>query len=216
MYKAAIFDLDGTLADTIESLASAGNDMLLQCGFSPLPKKDYCYFAGDGADILVRRALRAAGDETETQFEKAYQIYCNIFAKDCTYKVKAFDGMEEVLWNLKRKNIKLGVLTNKPHKSAVKVVETLYGKQLFDCIVGQIEGLPKKPDCTGALKLAEKFQSKPEECLYIGDTNVDMKTGKCAGMYTVGVLWGFRTRKELEENHADIIIEKPDKLLTLL
>ena len=214
-FKAVIFDLDGTLSDTLESIALAGNKMLKECGFDELPIDNYKYYAGDGADTLVKRALQAVGDKECENFEKAYGIYREFFKTDCTYHVKVFDGMPEALHAMKEQGMQLAVISNKPHEAAQNVVKELYG-DVFDVVLGQRPGIPKKPDPMGARIVLDYFGVKPEECLYVGDTNVDMQTGKRAGMYTVGVLWGFRDRAELEENHADVIIEKPQELPGLL
>jgi phosphoglycolate phosphatase len=214
-YKGMIFDLDGTLADTIESIGTAGNKALEVCQLKPHPLEEYRYFAGDGADTLVRRALAAAGDTTGEHFDEAYREYKRFFEKSCTYKVKPFEGITEMLSEAKKQGIKLAVVSNKPHAAAIEVVETLFGAGFFDMIVGNREGIAKKPDPVGALEAAKKFGVSPEECMYIGDTDVDMQTGHRAGMYTVGVLWGFRSRQELEENHADRIVERPAELLEL-
>lgn len=215
MYKGMIFDLDGTLVDSIESIGTAGNKALEACGLKPQPIESYKYFAGDGADTLIRRALAATGDTEGKWFEKAYEEYKTIFKKDCTYKVKPFEGIPELLKEAKARGIKLSVVSNKPHERTVEVIDKLFGKGIFDTVVGQREGIAKKPDPIGALEAAKSFGLKPEECMYIGDTNVDMETGHRAGMFTVGVLWGFRDRAELEANHADAIVAEPKELLEL-
>ncbi|MFW5675379.1 MAG: HAD family hydrolase, partial [Acetivibrio ethanolgignens] len=138
-----------------------------------------------------------------------------VFKKDCTYKVKPFDGIPELLREAKVRGIKLSVVSNKPHERTVEVIDKLFGKDVFDMVVGQREGIARKPDPFGALEAARSFGLKPEECRYIGDTNVDMETGHRAGMFTVGVLWGFRDRAELEANHADAIVAEPKELLEL-
>lgn len=213
MIKAAIFDLDGTIADTLDSIATATNKVLKQLGFQPQPISSYKYFAGDGASTLVERALIAAGDEQLVHFEEAYEQYKIFFAKDCTYKVEHFEGMKEVLDRLKEKGILLAVLTNKPHDRAIQVVDYLFGKDYFEIVLGEVAERKRKPDPEGAYFLAEQLGVTPNECMYLGDTNVDMKTGKAAGMYTVGVLWGFREKEELVEFGADAIIEKPEEML---
>ena len=111
--------------------------------------------------------------------------------------------------------MKLAVLSNKPHEATYLAVTGLFGSDTFEVIQGLEVGMKKKPDPSGAWKIAKKLQVEPSECMYVGDTNTDMKTGKAAGMYTIGVLWGFRERKELEENHADEIIDRPEKLLKI-
>lgn len=214
MYKACIFDLDGTLADTVESIANVANQILERFSLPAQPAEDYRYYAGDGGDVLMERCMRAAGGDF-THLEEGRRLYREIFIKDPLYKVTVFDGMEDTIRELKIRGVKLAVLSNKPHDSSVRVVEGLFGKDTFDVIQGLEVGMKRKPDPCGAWKIAEKFQVRPEECLYVGDTNTDMKTGKAAGMYTIGVLWGFRDRKELEDNHADRIIERPEQLLEI-
>lgn len=216
MYKAAIFDLDGTIADTIESIAVSSNEVLKLCGLQPRPVEEYNYYAGDGADTLIRRALAAAGDKKGINFEMAYTKYQEIFEKDCTFKVKIFDGMKETLDYMKSLGMKLAVVTNKPHLRAITVVETLYGQGYFEFIIGQQSGIKKKPDPEGTLLAASKLGVKPLECIYVGDTNVDMQTGNAAGMFTIGVLWGFRERQELIDNKAHALAESPKELIDLV
>ncbi len=216
MYKACIFDLDGTLADTLVSIAHSANRALEAVGLKAQPTQRYRYFAGDGADELVRRCLKASGDERLELYPQMKKIYTQFFRKDCLYEVKPFDGMVEALEEVKRQGVKIAVLSNKPHENAVKVVEGIFGKGFFDHIQGQQENIPRKPSPVGALHTAELFGAKPQECLYFGDTNTDMQTGKSAGMKTVGVTWGFRTREELRENHADLIIDDPAEIVGLV
>lgn len=216
MIKAVMFDLDGTIADTLESIAYSANKTLIACGLEARPVEEYKYYAGDGADVLIMRALIAASsckEQAEALFDKAMGIYKEVFVDACMYKVKPFDGIVEMLDKLKRQEIKIGVLTNKPHARGVDVVTELFCEGYFDCVRGQKEGVPKKPNPSGARLMLEEFGVLPEECLYVGDTNVDMQTGKNTGMFTVGVLWGFRDREELVKNNADAIIEHPLELL---
>lgn len=215
MYQAVIFDLDGTVADTLESIGAACNKTLEKCGFAPLETERYRYFAGDGADTLVKRALEASGDRELIHYEKAYKEYQEFFKRDCTYKTRVFPGMKETLLELRENGAKLGVATNKPHERAITVLDYLFGKDFFDRVLGAGSGFPKKPDPAGVLHIAESFGAKPSQCMYVGDTDVDMKTGQKAGMFTIGVLWGFRPRRELEENHAHVIIERPEELFAL-
>lgn len=216
MKKAVIFDLDGTLADTIESLTYCGNRALEKFGLPAFTREDYKYFVGDGSAVLVRRALTKAGDIRLTHYDEVYEEYCRLFAKDCMYQVRPYEGIVPMLEELKEKGIRIAVLSNKPHENSVSVVETLFGRDYFDCIRGQTEGVPKKPDPAGVFQIEESLGLAPEDFLYVGDTCVDMRTGKNAGLFTVGVLWGFRDRKELEDNHADAIIETPARLPELL
>lgn len=216
MIKACIFDLDGTLADTLESIAYSCNEALEAEGFKPLPLNDYKYYAGDGAKVLIERALKAAGDEALLHFNSVYKAYSAFFEKDCTYKVSVFDGLLPVLKQLKEKGLYMAVLSNKPHERAVEVVTKLFGRGFFDVIQGQDDRYLRKPDPAGALHIAEKLHVRPDQCLYVGDTNVDMITGNRAGMHTIGVLWGFRDEKELLGNNAHAVIKAPEELFGLL
>lgn len=216
MFKAAIFDLDGTLADTVDSMAYSGNMALKDLGLPQQPYEEYKNFAGDGVDELIRRSLRAAGDADLTHFAEMKTLYSGYFSRFCMYHVLPYEGIRDALQDLKARGLKTAVLSNKPHAQAVDVIGSLFGKGYFDHVQGQMEGIPRKPDPKGALYIAEKFGAAPEECLYFGDTNTDMQTGNAAGMYTVGVLWGFRTREELLSNNAACIIENPREIPGLL
>ena len=216
MKKIAIFDLDGTLSDSIESMKYCADRALAPLGYGPFSRKDYQYFVGDGAEKLIRRALVASGDEKQVHFEEAMQRYREYFAVDCMYQVKPYEGIPELLAALKEKELRLAVLSNKPHEQTVMVVETLFGKGYFDWIQGQKPGIPLKPDRAGVYGILNAFSFQPSETVYLGDTATDMKTGKNAGAFTVGVLWGFREREELEEAKADALIKSPLELLEFL
>ena len=214
MIKACIFDLDGTLANTLESMASVANELMKELGLKEMPVDNFKYYCGEGADMLVRRCLKDAGDPELAYYEKARQIYRERFDADPLYKVKIYQGIPELLKRLKKQGTALAVCSNKPHDAAVKVVAELFD-DTFDFVIGQSEEIRRKPAPDGPLKAAEVFGVKPEECLYIGDTGTDMETGNAAGMHTVGVLWGFRDRQELQESGAGIIIQTPEELLKI-
>lgn len=229
MIKACIFDLDGTLADTLESMAVAANDALKRAGYEALPVENYKYYAGDGAKTLVERALLDAaklrfkegqsdqlGNAVLKDFDKVYELYSACFKEDCTYKAAVFDGIREMLDALKLRGIKTAVLSNKPHDRVIDVITKLFGTDVFNFVLGQKDSIPKKPDPAGALMCAKALKVMPGECMYFGDTNVDMLTGNAAGMYTVGVLWGFRTQRELEENQAHHIVGTPKQIVELV
>lgn len=215
MYKAVLFDLDGTIADTVESIAVASNKALEACGLKTLPIEKYKYLAGDGSETLIRRAIFEAGDKEEKLFQKAFATYNVFFEENCTYHVTAFEGIKEMLENMKKNHMKMAVVTNKPHNRGIKVVEKVFGRDYFDFILGQNENMPRKPDPFMALYAAKALGVLPEDCMYVGDTNVDMQTGNAAGMFTVGVLWGFREKEELLANHAHALVSKPLELLEL-
>lgn len=216
MKKAVIFDLDGTLSDSINSIKYCGDRALAPFGIGPFETKQYCYFVGDGAANLVKRALIAGGDEELVHFEEAFALYKEIFRDNCMYQVKPYDGIRELLAKLKEAGVKIAVLSNKPHVETIRVIETLFGEDYFDVIQGQKEGVAIKPSPEGAFQVLEQLNLTAEEILYLGDTATDMKTGKGAGAFTVGALWGFRERRELEESHADAIIGHPLELLEYL
>lgn len=213
MKKLAIFDLDGTLIDSISSIAYACNQALTQNNLVPRTIKEYKYFAGDGALELVKRAVYASGDVNYEKLETVYNTYNNIFTKDCTKYVTIFDDINELLNQLKQKNIKLAILSNKPHERTLDVVYKFFGNDVFDFVLGYKTEETKKPSPYGALLIANHFNIQPQHCVYIGDTDTDIKTGVSAGMFTVGVTWGFRTKQELIDNKADGIAEKPLQLL---
>ena len=213
MYKVCIFDLDGTIADTVESMAYVGNQVLREFGLTALPVENYNFYAGDGADELVRRMLAATPGGDKADYEQIRTVYRQRFAENPFYHVKPFDGIIELLEKLKEENIKIAVLSNKPHEAAVKVIEKMFGNSEFDMVLGQSEAIRKKPAPDGPLKAASEFGVSPSECMYVGDTKTDMETGTAAKMHTVGVLWGFRDREELESNGAEKVAEKPQDLL---
>ena len=216
MKQAVIFDLDGTLLDTIDSMEAAGSQMLAEMGLPRQPRDSYRRFAGDGAKTLVARALAAGGVSDPSEVERAFAIYMGYFSKTCTYHVEPYPGIPQLLQELKRRGLRLAVLSNKPDRQTADVIRRCFGDGLFDLVWGQRDGVPKKPAPDGALGIAAEFGLSPAEILYVGDTNVDMQTAQNAGMPSVGVLWGFRDRQELEENHAWRIIERPESLLELL
>lgn len=226
-----IFDLDGTLADTLESISYCTNKALADFGFPAIEKPQYRRLVGNGAKMLIIRALRAVGDQENpmpvevdedglrtrpTHFEAVYSRYMEYFEKDCMYQVAPYAGIRELLAALKGRNIAAAVFSNKPHANAVNVVETLFGKNVFSLIQGQEEGLLIKPAPDGVFAILKKLGLRKEEILYVGDSCVDMDTGKAAGVKTIGVLWGFRDKEELMAHGADALIEKPQDLLFCL
>ena len=213
MKKAVIFDLDGTLSDSIMSMKYSGDKTMAEFGYGPFSVQDYKYFVGDGAANLVKRALIKGGDTELVHFDAAYARYKEIFQANCMYQVKPYEGIPELLEALKKRGMKIAVLSNKPHHATVDVIESLFGKGYFDVVQGQVDGVPIKPDPAGVFRILDKFGCTADQVLYMGDTATDMKTGKAAGAFTVGVLWGFRDRAELEGGHADAIIAKPAELL---
>ena len=213
MKKAVIFDLDGTLTNTLKSLWKSTNMALATAGLPPHEIDSYKYFAGNGAKELIRKSLIADGDTELVHFDSVMEAYNRIFEEYCMYEVKPYDGIRELLKALKEKGLHLAVNSNKPQPRTVDVVEEIFGKDMFDLLVGQCEERRRKPAPDGVNYILEQLDLDKADVLYIGDTCTDMQTGKSAGVFTVGALWGFRERQELVENHADAIIEKPLELL---
>ena len=215
-YKAAIFDLDGTLSESLESIAHTVNLVLREKGHEEIELEKFKVLVGDGARTLIERVLKLKGIEDDKVTEEYFARYLELFEEGCLYNLRACDGVKDLVQDLKDRGFKLAVLSNKPHIMTVKCVHAIFGDGVFDEVQGVKEGMKKKPDPSGALALAEKFAVKPEECIYLGDTNTDMKTGKAAGMFTIGVLWGFRDEAELRENNADAIVSAPAEVLKLI
>ena len=214
MLKACIFDLDGTLCNTLESMAVVANGVLSEFGLKTLPTDNFRFYAGDGASVMIERCLKDAGDPELLHYEKAEKLYRERFNEDPLRGIKVYPGMEGTLRALKDKGVKIGVCSNKPGQAAEKVISTFFG-DLFDGVIGQKADIRRKPAPDMPLMLARQFGVQPEECLYIGDSCTDMQTGQAAGMTTVGAVWGFRGRKELEESGADHLAEKPEDILQI-
>ena len=211
--KACIFDLDGTLTNTLESMTYSVNLTLKEMGLSQITKDQCRMFVGNGARVLIEESLKVSGDPKASRIEEGMKIYGRIFDQNCTYHVTPYEGIPEMLKALKDKGIQLAVLSNKPDRQTVKVVKEIFGDNIFDYAQGQKDGIRRKPEPDGVWYLMEQMQVSKEECLYIGDSEVDAATGKNAGLKTIGVLWGFRDRKTLETAGADHLIERPEELL---
>ena len=211
--KACIFDLDGTLTNTLESMTYSVDLTLKEMGLSQITKDQCRMFVGNGARVLIEESLKVSGDPKASRIEEGMKIYGRIFDQNCTYHVTPYEGIPEMLKALKDRGIHLAVLSNKPDRQTVKVVKEIFGDNIFDYAQGQKDGIRRKPAPDGVWYLMEQMQVSKEECLYIGDSEVDAATGKNAGLKTIGVLWGFRDRKTLETAGADHLIERPEELL---
>ncbi|MCH5280592.1 MAG: HAD family hydrolase [Lachnospiraceae bacterium] len=214
--KAVIFDLDGTLTDTLKSIWKSANLALADVDLPPIELDRYRYFVGDGEEELLKRALAFDGDKELRNLEKIRLSYRKHFETYVNYEVKPYEGIKELLQALKEKSIKLCVNSNKPHDRAIDVVQEMFGQDCFDMIVGQSKERQRKPAPDGVFYIMESLSLSKEEVIYLGDTGVDMQTGRSAGVFTVGALWGFRDREELTQNKADAIIAHPMELLDYL
>lgn len=211
-FRAVLFDLDGTLLNTLEDIADSMNQALSQNGFPQHPADAYRYFVGDGVKTLVQRATGFM-EESVPAVLTAYQSY---YAAGCRNKTRPYDGVTDMLEKLAQRGLPICIFSNKPHKDTLSVTSYYFPHIRFFAIRGQKENVPVKPDPTGALYIAGELNIPTENFLYVGDTGVDMDCANAAGMVPVGALWGFRLKEELVAHHARHLIEKPEELLALL
>lgn len=216
MYKCCIFDLDGTLVDSIKAISYTTNLTLKKYKLGPIDEEQYKLFVGDGYKKLIERALIYCGDKDLIHYEDALIAYMEYFEVHCMYEVKAYDGIKDMLHYLKKNNIKIAVLSNKPHERTIDNVRGIFGIEYFDKISGEKDDVKRKPDPEGAIITAKELGILPEHCLYIGDTDTDMKTGIGAGMDTIGVTWGFRNREELESYNPKYVIDHPHEIIDIV
>ncbi len=214
-FRAACFDLDGTLLDTLEEIAVSANTVLEREGYPQHPIPSYRYHVGDGVRRLIERVLPPTEQSEETIDAITKKLEAEYMAR-ANKLTKLYAGIPELLDDLENRGIMLSVLSNKPHPLTVECMKRFFPRFPFVAIRGQQPDTPRKPDPTGALEIVENLNLSPDQFLYIGDTDVDMKTAKAAGMTAVGVLWGFRDQEELLENGADHIVAKPSEILDLL
>lgn len=211
--KLVLFDLDGTLVNTLADLCYGVNRELEKYNFPTHKEEAFKYFAGNGIPKMVERALPS--DVSADLKEKITADFLSYYADHYCDKSYAYKGTVELAKALKEKGLLIAVVTNKADEVASLVVNKLFGN-IFDFIMGQKKGIPPKPDPTAALLTMEKLGVKPQECAFVGDTGVDVLTGANSGAYPVGVLWGFREKKELIENGAKSIIEDPAELIGII
>ncbi len=214
--RLCIFDLDGTVLDTVGSIAHYGNLALQKHNIEPIDEREYQYFAGDGAKTLIMRMLNYRSCYSEELHASVFRDYNEMYHADVTCKTVIFDGLKDFLDLLKADGYQFAIVSNKPDFAAKTVVNTLYGKGYFDRVVGQKEGSVLKPDPREVLTVMQELGVETKDCVYVGDTDTDMKTGKNAGLYTIGVLWGFRGSEELEASGADAIAATPKELYELI
>ncbi len=209
MYKAAIFDLDGTVADTLRGITHFVNAATAHFGLGALTEDKVRYYVGDGADKLIERTLNDVGGLQ--RYREILDYYNMIYKADPFYQLDAFPGIIEMLDALAAAGLRLAVLSNKPQYAVAPICQKLFGDR-FDVVQGHVDGLPLKPDTAGVQMICKKLDVSPQQILYVGDTKVDMLTGKGVGAFTIGVTWGFRPRRELAENGADLIVDHPDQI----
>ena len=210
MYKAVIFDLDGTLINSIDDLADSANAVLKEYNFPTFDVEAYKYKVGNGIRKLMQRALP---EDKQDLLDEALDKFKAIYAKHNLDKTRPYDGIMDMLHNLQESGIPLGVCTNKHDEAAKEIIKILFPENTFDSIIGDKAGLKRKPDPGKVLAIAKEWNIKPEEIAYLGDSGVDMQTAVNAGMLPVGVLWGFRKEDELLANGAKVLLHNPNELL---
>lgn len=214
-YKAILFDLDGTLLNTLDDLGDAANRVLAAKGFPTHTLDEYRYFIGDGTAMLITRALPEEQRSDDT-IRACLEAFRQDYARNWKAKTRPYDGVTEMLEELAARGLKMAVLSNKSHEFTKRCVADLLPEWTFDVVLGQRGSVPLKPNPAGALEVAKRLNIPPPDFLYLGDSAVDMKTAIAAGMFPVGVLWGFRPVQELRENGAQALIERPSEVLNLL
>jgi phosphoglycolate phosphatase len=214
-FNAVLFDLDGTLLDTLGDLANSMNGVLQCRGFPQHEKELYKHFVGDGMEVLVRRALPESRRK-----EQLLQDCLLAMRKEYSVRwretTRPYAGIPELLDALGRRRLRMAILSNKPDDFTREMVGALLAPWRFDAVVGARPEVPKKPDPTMALTIARDLDVSPGQILYLGDSGTDMRTAVSAGMFSVGALWGFRDAAELEANGARVLISRPMEVLGLL
>jgi len=213
-YHAAIFDLDGTLIDSIRDIGEAMNRTLTAAGYPAHPMDSYLYFVGDGVRLLIERALPPEQQNEET-VSRILAQYRQDYADNWKTHTRPYDGIPQLMNELHAHGIPMGVLSNKPDGMTRKCVAHFFPEIPFSAVAGQKEDTPRKPDPSAALLIAGVMNVPPAQCVFIGDTATDMQTAVAAGMFPAGVSWGFRNERELISSGARLIAVKPEALLGL-
>ena len=215
MTQAILFDLDGTLLDTIVDIAESANFALSSLGYPTHATEKYKLFVGNGVDVLVRRILPEDARTPENE-EAVKRVYLTRYGEHSLDTTGPYDGIVDLLDELARAGKKIAVVSNKPDNTTKSTVSYFFGSERFDRVIGASPDAPLKPDPTMVIEAMACMKVEPQKALFVGDTSVDIQTGKNAGCITVGVTWGFRSRDELVQSGADHIIDAPLDLLDLL
>ena len=213
-FKGVIFDLDGTLVNSLEDIANAMNKVLQDLNYPTHSYDDYQYFIGSGLRNLVGKSL-PKNQNDETQIEHCYHLMVEVYRDNCTNQTKAYNGIAELLDELKSRNIKLSVFSNKADALTKEITKVLF-PNVFDPIVGLSFESLKKPNPSEALAISKSWGLQPEEMIFVGDSGIDMQTATNANMLAVGVSWGYRPKEELMENGAQHILNYPLDLIAIL
>lgn len=214
-FKAVLFDLDGTLINSLHDIADSMNRVLAAKGYQTHDYDAYRFFVGRGLLNLVSKTIPDS-EKTEKTIKNLYQELLRDYEVNLLQKTVLYRGIPDLLNALTEKGIRLTILSNKADLFTKKIANGLMDAWSFAYVQGSSDEIPRKPDPSGALLICQALNLNPSEFLYVGDTNVDMETALAAGMYPVGVTWGFRSRQELTESGAGTIIDTPMELLELL
>jgi phosphoglycolate phosphatase len=206
--QGVVFDLDGTLADSLADIRLAANDVLRHFDCPEYSLEEYNFLVGDGARILFERAIPVE-QHSEALISACMADFKTRYATQWRQHTCLYDGIDELLGEIVQREWRLGILSNKPHDFTVEIVSHLLGKYPFDPFFGKREGVAAKPDPVSLLEIATLWNVEPAQILYVGDTNTDMQTGTAAGAITIGVTWGFRPESELRASGADRIATRP-------
>ncbi len=212
MIKAIIFDLDGTLLDTLEDIAISCNHVLEHFGTAPLEVKEYKELLGQGASKLVQDLLPTLSKQ---EHENALVVFEKHYTKQFTKHTKMYENINKMLTFFQVRGIKMAILSNKPNSFTKKCVTKYLNKWDFSAVYGIREGVPRKPDPAGAYEILKELQVEPSECLFVGDMNIDMMTANSAGIASIGVLWGFSDEENLASHGADFIVNNPEDIIHL-
>jgi len=213
MFKLCVFDMDGTVVDSVADIAAAMNRSLATLGYKTYKTEEYCHLAGNGMEVLCRRAIPG---RTEEEVQKLISLYKEDYLANCCVDSSVYDGVIELLQDLKEKGMIRAVLSNKPHDQVLGVAKKLFTSDSFDEIMGYTPKFPTKPAPDSLFYLMEKYGVNKSETVFIGDSNVDIQLGKNAGVFTIGVSWGFRGRQELEAAGADCVADNMEELKKFL
>lgn len=213
-YKGIIFDLDGTLVNSLEDISDAMNTVLQNLNYPTHTYDTYQYFIGSGLRNLVSKALPASNN-SEDQIETCFQNMITEYREICTLKTKPYEGIVELLDTLISQNIKLAVFSNKADELTKKIATEIF-PDYFDAAVGLSTEALKKPNPFEAIEMSKKWNLSPEEILFVGDSDIDMLTAKNANMFPVGVSWGYRTEEELKTSGAKLVINNASELIEIL
>jgi phosphoglycolate phosphatase len=214
-FQAVIFDLDGTLLDTLADIGGAVNRMLMEFGFATHTLNDYRRFIGNGISKLVFLALPLEG-RSDVMFDNCLYRVREIYGEHWNHQTRPYDGILDMLAILTQKEVPMAVLSNKPHDFTVRHVNAYFDRWEFEAVMGQNDRFPIKPDPAAALDIARQIDLPPSAFLFVGDSGVDMQTATAAGMHSVGAKWGFKGPQELMENGCQTLVSHPREIPELL